>query len=356
MPTCDECGGEGHTRHSALCPRKRRRGDAGSSSKPIELVSDDEDTPFDQENTHQMAAPAPKPAVPKQPQRGAATAAEQAKTAAAEAAAAAATKAKADADAALLKQLECPVCLSTMMPPIRQCLNGHTVCSDCSISMDKCPICRVAGSPAIRNLALEQMAGALSIRCAHEGCTAIVPYAGMADHAKQCCLRPLPCVLPNCPHLLPVVTPAAYMAHLRAVHSATDRSTSADGFLRVTVMSDRPGLGRMFLGYAASWAPFIVAAPNGHFMLLVSRNDSVYKFSLWGLGVSGNVDFAVKGTGPSAGHSLSMTSVAADIFERRNVSMICDFSVPIAYAHWMSDTHEKDKHYLRLEMRVITIR
>ena len=57
--------------------------------------------------------------------------------------------------AAQLKQLECPVCISTMIPPIRQCQNGHTICDTCSKSVDKCVICRIDGRPTIRNLALE---------------------------------------------------------------------------------------------------------------------------------------------------------------------------------------------------------
>eukprot|EP00249_Psilotum_nudum_P025685 c30466_g1_i1 orf=1-270(-) len=39
--------------------------------------------------------------------------------------------------------LECPVCTNSMYPPIHQCPNGHTLCSDCKARVhNRCPTCR----------------------------------------------------------------------------------------------------------------------------------------------------------------------------------------------------------------------
>nr|CAD7204373.1 unnamed protein product [Timema douglasi] len=58
----------------------------------------------------------------------------------------------------LLSLLECPVCLEYMQTPIQQCLNGHSLCSNCRPKLDKCPSCRRSLSTTSRNVALEQIA------------------------------------------------------------------------------------------------------------------------------------------------------------------------------------------------------
>lgn len=71
----------------------------------------------------------------------------------------------------LLEQLSCPVCLcSPLLPPARQCPNGHLLCDACSKqpACAKCPTCRSAPTN-IRCLALEKVAGAegMSAPCPH---------------------------------------------------------------------------------------------------------------------------------------------------------------------------------------------
>jgi hypothetical protein len=56
-------------------------------------------------------------------------------------------------DEALLKELECPVCMQYMVPPIKLCTNGHTTCSKCRERVKLCPTCR-AELAEIRSLAL----------------------------------------------------------------------------------------------------------------------------------------------------------------------------------------------------------
>ncbi|XP_020682759.1 E3 ubiquitin-protein ligase SINAT2 isoform X2 [Dendrobium catenatum] len=39
--------------------------------------------------------------------------------------------------------LECPICTNSMYPPIYQCPNGHTLCSNCKLRVhNQCPTCR----------------------------------------------------------------------------------------------------------------------------------------------------------------------------------------------------------------------
>ena len=44
----------------------------------------------------------------------------------------------------LLTLLECPVCLDHITPPVKQCVKGHLVCSDCFPRLPHCPTCRSA--------------------------------------------------------------------------------------------------------------------------------------------------------------------------------------------------------------------
>lgn len=48
----------------------------------------------------------------------------------------------------LKKDLECPVCLETVAPPVRQCMNGHLTCSKCAEILANCSLCK---QPLLKN-------------------------------------------------------------------------------------------------------------------------------------------------------------------------------------------------------------
>ena len=56
----------------------------------------------------------------------------------------------------VLTLLECPVCLDHITPPIKQCIKGHLMCSDCFPRLHHCPTCRGSMCDE-RNLAMEQV-------------------------------------------------------------------------------------------------------------------------------------------------------------------------------------------------------
>eukprot|EP01044_Picomonas_judraskeda_P024536 COSAG03_NODE_6799_length_1004_cov_1.124862_1_plen_325_part_10 len=103
---------------------------------------------------------------------------------------------------ALLKKLECPICMETIPPPINQCTAGHTLCSECKDKLPhprRCPECRVKLSVG-RNLVLEQLVAELPIPCsfASGGCTETVKYGELREHRNACEFRPLKCPSVNC--------------------------------------------------------------------------------------------------------------------------------------------------------------
>ncbi|KAE9593908.1 putative aminoacyltransferase, E1 ubiquitin-activating enzyme [Lupinus albus] len=94
--------------------------------------------------------------------------------------------------------LECAVCKNLMYPPIHQCPNGHTLCSNCKIEVvhNICPTCH-HDLGNIRCLALEKVAESLDLPCRYQtlGCHAIFPYYSKLKHEQNCGFRPY-----NCPY------------------------------------------------------------------------------------------------------------------------------------------------------------
>ncbi|KAJ6961262.1 E3 ubiquitin-protein ligase SINAT2-like [Populus alba x Populus x berolinensis] len=93
--------------------------------------------------------------------------------------------------------LDCPVCFTMMYPPIFQCPNGHTLCSQCRARVkNSCPICR-GELGNIRCLALEKISESIELPCTYQsaGCCDIFPYYSKPKHEENCKYRPY-----NCPY------------------------------------------------------------------------------------------------------------------------------------------------------------
>jgi E3 ubiquitin-protein ligase SIAH1 len=94
----------------------------------------------------------------------------------------------------LLEQLECPVCLEYMGPPITFCENGHNICSSCRPELERCPTCRQTFLKA-RNVALEKLAIEVECPCPNEpyGCAIYFPISLIRHHRNVCEYIPLDC-------------------------------------------------------------------------------------------------------------------------------------------------------------------
>jgi E3 ubiquitin-protein ligase SIAH1 len=96
----------------------------------------------------------------------------------------------------VLEQLECPVCLEYMLPPIILCGNGHNICSSCKPKLPSCPTCRETFSQA-RNKALEKLALKVESPCRNKvnGCTLTFPVTLIREHQEVCEYNPFECLL-----------------------------------------------------------------------------------------------------------------------------------------------------------------
>jgi len=99
-----------------------------------------------------------------------------------------------DVDEALLKDLECPVCMGYMVPPIKLCTNGHNICSSCRRIVHFCPTCRAAFSE-IRNVVLENIVRRHKCPCINRqsGCLELFSIERIVEHQAVCVYGKIEC-------------------------------------------------------------------------------------------------------------------------------------------------------------------
>ena len=97
-------------------------------------------------------------------------------------------------DEALLRDLECPVCMEYMVPPIKLCTNGHNICSKCTETVQCCPTCRAQFSE-VRSVTLENIARRQKYPCANRkrGCLDLFSIEHIAEHHDVCLYGEIKC-------------------------------------------------------------------------------------------------------------------------------------------------------------------
>ena len=87
----------------------------------------------------------------------------------------------------VLKEMWCPECMQYKVPPIRVCINGHSICSNCKKRVTRCPICKAKFSE-ISSVALENIARSEKYPCANRqrGCLEFLSMEHIADHHAAC--------------------------------------------------------------------------------------------------------------------------------------------------------------------------
>lgn len=110
----------------------------------------------------------------------------------------------------LLRTLECPVCTNYMIPPIKQCLTGHSFCGRCHEQLSgmqgaKCPLCQEKLTQS-RNITLESIAETANYPCVNKdaGCNKTLPCQDMGKHQSECFFRETKCGMESCPKMIPL--------------------------------------------------------------------------------------------------------------------------------------------------------
>lgn len=130
----------------------------------------------------------------------------------------------------VLTLMECPVCLDHITPPIKQCLKGHLVCSDCFPRLNHCPTCRGNMSEE-RNLAMEQVSYLLQYPCRYHpmGCKEAFSLAKKSAHEKDCPYLQLKC--PFHGQCAFNGSLAEVVPHLKSEHAVTPVPVQPNGIL-----------------------------------------------------------------------------------------------------------------------------
>jgi len=130
----------------------------------------------------------------------------------------------------LLTLLECPVCLDHITPPIKQCVKGHLVCTDCYPRLPHCPTCRSAMSEE-RNLGMEQVSRLLKFPCRYHpmGCKEAYTLAQKEEHERNCPYLQLKCPFHGQCSFGGALS--AVVPHLKSDHSVTPVPVQPSGTL-----------------------------------------------------------------------------------------------------------------------------
>ncbi|PSN52219.1 hypothetical protein C0J52_12776 [Blattella germanica] len=121
----------------------------------------------------------------------------------------------------LLYQIECPVCLEYMLPPICLCCNGHNICNVCKPNFEKCPTCRGRLLESTRNFTAETVSRSITHTCRYKksGCTDHFVIDFKEEHEKCCKFRPQKCpfyMTTSCPWKGPL---AQVLTHIIKEHN-----------------------------------------------------------------------------------------------------------------------------------------
>lgn len=100
----------------------------------------------------------------------------------------------------LLVELECPVCSNYMVPPIRQCTIGHSICEQCRKKLPKCPLCQSQFTQS-KNISLEALARKMQYPCVNKisGCMAQLSLQEREAHERTCNYKGYKCAMEKCP-------------------------------------------------------------------------------------------------------------------------------------------------------------
>ncbi|KAF5286825.1 hypothetical protein FQA39_LY00358 [Lamprigera yunnana] len=97
-------------------------------------------------------------------------------------------------DSDILLELECPVCNEYMVPPIYQCVVGHSICGTCKPLMNECSTCRDKIA-ATRNFSLEKLTRIIKYNCKYIDldCPFQLNSEEIKDHEANCKFGPYNC-------------------------------------------------------------------------------------------------------------------------------------------------------------------
>ena len=113
----------------------------------------------------------------------------------------------------LIEEFKCPVCYEYIHPPFRQCMEGHTMCTNCFHKVASCPLCRARKCPTSCKL-LRDVYNNLKFPCINENCKEIFLGRRIENHFKACSYRVVKCRICPWADCAKVLTKHFYKNHM----------------------------------------------------------------------------------------------------------------------------------------------
>lgn len=95
--------------------------------------------------------------------------------------------------------MDCPQCSSSFTRPIYQCISGHSICHECRLNCEECPLC-YRTYKGTRNFALEEVLETMRYPCANAvaGCVYNLHRTELTAHQTTCPYRKYRCFVKTC--------------------------------------------------------------------------------------------------------------------------------------------------------------
>lgn len=96
----------------------------------------------------------------------------------------------------LMRELECICCLEYMLPPVQQCMTGHSICSKCKPTQSVCPACKAEFKDTV-NLSLGNLIQHIVYPCKNNsgGCKFTCKAKYIREHEASCTYSKFKCPL-----------------------------------------------------------------------------------------------------------------------------------------------------------------
>ncbi|ERL93132.1 hypothetical protein D910_10433 [Dendroctonus ponderosae] len=143
-----------------------------------------------------------------------------------------------------LENLRCEKCFLYMIPPFKQCLSGHKMCTTCNVEAT-CHICKSPISTN-ENVQLVQCAQSLMYPCRYtdEGCRVILVNSYIRIHEDSCIYKPFECPLRESLQCKTRSSAPKTVYHIKTHHSTNIMSTD---IVKIAIEDARSKIASTFL-------------------------------------------------------------------------------------------------------------
>ena len=132
------------------------------------------------------------------------------------------------------KAIECTCCCE-IAGQLKQCRNGHLICSECWEKCPTCPVCRVKRED-IRALTIEHVAAGIVVDCNNktDGCHARMKYEDLANHQETCEFRRVTCCpIPGCECAVQINKKYELIKHIMRDHTVRIKERCGDNVRKI---------------------------------------------------------------------------------------------------------------------------